>query len=283
MSEGASVDPNTINPGSNNGELRAPSSTDPSASATVVGTAGGNDVPAAGVLTTCHVCTTPRVSRTVTCPGCDNSFHWVCMGFYEHKYQKPGPNWRCKECKVVEPTPPDAPGKGGAGVWAAMQPTRSPEPDPEEEIDVGEETSAPTSPPQTVPPVAPVPARTTADALAGVPATPVALGAVAGAAGAATTPLAGVAVLPVTVQPPMGEHMCPFCRKGLGRKRTLDCSVCHTPWHAVCVNVRGAETPKSWVCRDCKPGAQAPAGAMPRTVAAEAAASPSVALETVSC
>ncbi|CAN0541545.1 unnamed protein product, partial [Ectocarpus sp. 8 AP-2014] len=56
-----------------------------------------------------------------------------------------------------------------------------------------------------------------------------------------------------TVPSSTGERICPVCKKGLGRKRTMDCSVCRTPSHAGCVNVRGAETPKSWVCRDCKP------------------------------
>lgn len=277
MWEDTSADPNGVHPETNNGGPTTPSSTDPGAPTAAIGAAGGG-VCSAGDLTTCYVCTTPRVSRTVDCQGCHKTFHWACMGFYEHKYQKPGPSWRCKECKVVEPTPSDAPEEGEAGSWPAMQPMQPPEPDSGQAIDVGEQAPASTTPPPTVPPV---PART-ADALAGVPATSVALGTVAGAAGAATAPLAGVAAPAVTVQSPMGEHICPFCRKGLGRKRTLDCSVCHTPWHAVCVNVRGAETPKSWVCRDCKPGAQANAGTSPRNAAAEAVASPSVALETVS-
>ncbi|CAN0541537.1 unnamed protein product, partial [Ectocarpus sp. 8 AP-2014] len=63
----------------------------------------------------CHACTTARVSRSVTCQGCEKTFHWTCMGFYEHKYQRPGPNWRCKDCKTAE-----AGGGGEAASPAAL-------------------------------------------------------------------------------------------------------------------------------------------------------------------
>lgn len=278
MWEGTSADPTGVSPGVNNGEPTTPSSTNLVAPGAAVGTSGGRDVSAAGVPTTCHVCTTPRVSRTVACHGCHTIFHWTCIGFYEHKYQKPGPSWRCKECKVVEPTPSDARRNGEAGASPAVQPVQPLEPDSGEEKNVGEQAPASTTLPQTVPPVAPVPA-TAADALAGARAPPVESGSVAGAA---IAPLAEAAAPAVTVQSPMGEHMCPSCRKGLGRKRTLECSVCHKPWHAVCVNIRGAETPKSWVCRDCKPDTQGTAGTTPRVAALEPAASASAALETVS-
>lgn len=290
MWEGTGADPNGVNPETTNGEPTTPSPGDPGAPATAAGASVGTDVPTAGRFTLCHLCTVPKISRSVVCKGCHNKFHWACVGFYDHNYQKPGPSWRCKECKLVQPTPADAPGKGGAGAGArassAVQPPQPPQPNPNsgQAIDVGEQAPGSTTPSQTAPPAAPVLAWT-ADALPGVQVPPVELGTVAGAAegaAAAAVPQAGAAASAVTVQSPMAEHVCPFCRKGLGRKRTLDCSVCHKPWHAVCVNVRGAETPKSWVCRDCKPGAQATAGTTPRNTAVKPAASPSAALEKVS-
>lgn len=272
MWEGTSADHNGTSPETSNSEPTTPSPVDPGNPAAAVGAATGDDLSAAGVMTTCHVCTDPRVSRRTTCQGCHNLFHWTCMGFYEHKYQKPGPSWRCKECKALEPTPPDAPGKGEAGASPAVQPVQPAEPEsepgPGRTTDVGEQAPASMTPEETVPP--------------GVRVPPVEVGTVAEVAGIAAAPPAGASAPAVTVQSPTLEQVCPFCMKGLGRKRTLDCTVCHKPWHAMCVNVRGAETPKSWVCRDCKSDAQATAGTSPRNAAAESAASPSVALETVS-
>lgn len=154
--------------------------------------------PAAGIPSTCHACSEPRVSRTITCQGCHKTFHWSCIGFYEHKYQKPWVNWRCKACRGTESLPGD--------------PAASPR--------------------------ALVSADTTGqEAMTTLPV-PTAVGSIG------------------------GERICPVCNKDIGRKRTIDCSICHTPSHASCVNVRGAETPKQWVCRQCQARAQGEKGAL---------------------
>lgn len=286
MWEGSSAGQNSVGPDANNGEPAIPSSVDPGAPAAAVGA----DLSAVGEFTVCHVCTTPRVSRRTECQGCHKLFHWACVGFYEHKYQKPGPSWRCKECKAVEPTPPDAPGKAEAGASPAVRPAQptelQPEPESEpgsgQEIDVGEQAPGSTAPSEAAPPpAAPVPA-TTAGALPGVVRVPpVDSGTAAATAGAAAAPPAGAAV---TVESPGHVQKCPLCGEKLSRKRLQGCTVCHKQWHSKCVDVRGAETPKSWVCRDCKQNTHATAGTSPTNVAAESAASPSpsVASETVS-
>lgn len=271
--DGTSADPNGVNPEANNGEPSTPSSTDgaaasASAAATPVAAAGnpsGSSDASAGVLSTCPACTKPRVSRIVTCQGCHKIFHWVCMGFYEHKYQQPGPNWRCKKCKVVE-APPHATGKGVEASPAppAMEEVQSP--DSGEMIDVGEDAPPSTTPPEAATLGATIPGRP-GGSLAAVLATPIALGTADAAAATAAVPTstpAGIAAPAATVASPM----CPACGKGLGRKRTLDCSVCHTPWHALCAGVRGAETPKGWICRNCKPAARAAAAGTSPTHAA---------------
>lgn len=273
MWDDTSASPNGVNPETSNVEATVPSSTGSAGNPSV------NGVPAAGVSTTCPACTTARVSRCVTCQGCHKTFHWACMGFYEHKYQRPGPNWRCKDCKVVEPPSPAAAGGGAASPAAPVQGMQSPESG--EAIDVGEEAPVSTTPPEMVPVVAAVQTET-AGVLAAVQRAPTALGTAAGSVPAPTGPKAGVAAPAVTVPSPMGEHICPVCRETLGRKRPVDCSVCRMPSHAGCVNVRGAETPKSWVCRDCKPGAQATAGTSPRNATPAIASSPPVAAQTVS-
>lgn len=298
-----SASPNGVNPESRNGEATVPSPTGS------VGNPPGNGVPAAGVFTTCHACTTARVSRSVTCQGCHKTFHWACMGFYEHKYQRPGPNWRCKDCKVAEPPSPDckvpeppspdskvaeppspdsevaetpspaAAGRRSASPAAPVEEGQSPE--SEEAIDVGDETHMSTTLPKLMPQVAAVQSDT-AGGVAAIWAAPAAVGTSAGLVTVPAGSPARVTAPAVTVPSPMGEHICPICKKGLGRFRTVECSVCHMPSHAGCVNIRGAETPKSWVCRDCKPGAQATAGMGPRGATAAVHPRPSVAASTVS-
>lgn len=181
--------------------------------------------PPAGIATTCQACNEPRVSRRITCQGCAATFHWSCIGFYEHKYERPGPNWRCKSCRT-EP-PPKLPAGGAAAI--ASQPVRAPVSG--DSVEVGVKALTTTVPlvsvAQTViasaPPAAPAPVTT-----------------------AKAAPAVAIALQPAS------ERVCPVCRKDIGRKRTMDCSVCHAPSHAGCVNVRGAETPKSWVCSDCR-------------------------------
>lgn len=230
-------------------------------------------LPEPGAKTTCILCRghEPRVSRFVTCLGCDTSFHWVCIGYYDHNFQKPQDNWRCKKCE-----PPTGPTDGeskAAAATAAVATGRAAAaaetgesmraPESAESIDVGAEGPLETNPfaamiraaraeakaPAIEPAAATAPAPTLAPALSPVPApTPEALTAVAAAAAAAPSTL---------TTSTSGERICPVCKKDIGRKRTMDCSLCRTPSHAGCVNVRGAETPKSWVCREC-----APSGAM---------------------
>ncbi|CAM9149919.1 unnamed protein product, partial [Laminaria digitata] len=116
---------------------------------------------AVGVATTCFACNVPRVSRRVTCQGCDETFHWSCIGFYEHKYQRPGDNWRCKGCKGVDPPPPPAAAAaaaaGAAGSLATLM-MRAPQSG--EAIDVGLDPSPSTAPAATVPLAALVRAET---------------------------------------------------------------------------------------------------------------------------
>ena len=285
---------------------------------------------AVGVATTCFACSVPRVSRRVACQGCGETFHWSCIGFYEHKYQRPGDNWRCKGCKGVEPSPPlPSPSAAGAvGLAAMMRAPQSGEAIDVGVVDVGLDPPPSTAPPATLPlaalvraktadatvvvttaamaspaaavaaaaastsaaasapaaaaaaPQAPVvaagvPAVATLPALTAVPAVSEvsAVAAVpAPAAPAPAVPASAVAIsAPVSVAAaraalemtapssvaalPAGERICPVCRKLIGRKRTMDCGVCRVPSHAGCVNVRGAETPIHWVCRDCRSGA----------------------------
>lgn len=268
-----SASPNGGNQDSSTVEATAPS---PSGSE---GNPSGSGIPAAGVSTTCHACTTGRISRSVTCQGCHKTFHWTCMGFYEHKYQRPGPNWRCKDCKIVEPPSPAAAGGGAASPAEPVQEVQSPESG--NSIDVGEETPVSTTPPKMVPPVAAVQSET-AGVVTAVREALTAVGTVTGSAPAPTGPPAGTTALAAAVPSPMGEHICPICRKGVGRFRNVECSVCRMPSHAGCVNVRGAETPKSWVCRDCKPDAHATAGTIPKDATAAVTSRPSVAAQTVS-
>lgn len=230
----------------------------------------GYGTPVAGAFSTCHACTVPRVSRSVACQGCRKLFHWTCMGFYEHKYQKPGPNWRCKECKAPESSSSLSAGAGSSPTAPAAETTQMP--DPEDTIDVGEEPLVSTAPPAPTPLIAAGQNGTAAGATAvsaPAPAPP-------------TTSPIGPGAGAVTLPSASGERICPVCRNGLGRKRTIDCSVCLTPSHAACVNVRGAVMPKSWVCRDCKLITQAPAEESPADVVAAAPANPPVAAETVS-
>ncbi|CAN0212637.1 unnamed protein product, partial [Ectocarpus sp. 13 AM-2016] len=102
------------------------------------GSPTGHGVPAAGAFATCHACTTARVSRSVTCQGCEKTFHWTCMGFYEHKYQRPGPNWRCKDCKTAE-----AGGEGEAASPAALATQAVQLPESGEAIDVDDSLATP--------------------------------------------------------------------------------------------------------------------------------------------
>lgn len=183
--------------------------------ATQAGGSGGGEgpppvsSPAAGVPSTCHACSEPRVSRTITCQGCHETFHWSCIGFYEHKYQKPWVNWRCKACRGGEAAPQEAtaPAKTPGRDATVLEPGSSKDKLPE--------GASPTS-------------------------------------------------LPVAAQAPAGtgsgDRVCPVCGKDIGRKRTIDCSVCNTPSHASCVNVRGAETPKQWVCSRCRAKEQGETG-----------------------
>lgn len=268
-----SASPNNVNPESRNGEATVPSPT------SSVGNPPGNGVPAAGVFTTCHACTTARVSRSVTCQGCHKTFHWACMGFYEHKYQRPGPNWRCKDCKVAEQPSPAAAGGGSASPAAPVEEGQSPE--SEEVIDVGNETYMSTTPPKVIPQLAAVQADT-AGGVTAIRAASTAVGTSTGSAPVPTGPPAGVTAPAVTVSSPIGERVCPICKKGLGRFRTVECSVCRMPSHAGCVNIRGAETPKSWVCHTCKPGARTTAGMGPRGTTAAVALRPPVAASAVS-
>lgn len=267
-----SASTNGVNPESSNGEATGPSPT------VSVGNTPASGMPAAGVFTTCPACTTARVSRSVTCQGCHKSFHWACMGFYEHKYQRPGPNWRCKDCKVAEP-PLTAAGGGAPSLAAPVQEVQSP--GSGETIDVGEETPVSTPPLKAVPLAAAV-QTDTAGAVAAVRVAPAAVGTTTGSTLAPTDSQAGATAPAVTVPSPIGEHICPICRKGVGRFRTVECSVCRMPSHAWCVNIRGAETPKSWVCRDCKPSAQATAGMSPINTTAAVTSRPPVAAQTVS-
>lgn len=273
--EGTGADPNGVNPEANHGEPSTPPSAD--AAAAAPGTPSGFGVASAGVSTTCRMCIEPRVSRTVTCQGCHETFHWVCVGFYEHKYQKPGPNWRCKECKVVEPSPPPAMGKRQEAPPAAPAMEEVQSPASAEMIDVGEEAPPPTTLPETTTLGATVPARPEGS-LTAVLAMPPAVGPVDGAASGPTGTPVEMAAPAVTVP----SRICPSCGENLGRKRTMDCSVCHTPWHALCVNVRGAKTPTSWVCRDCKPAVQVAAPVTVTNPTSVAATSPPVAAEAVS-
>lgn len=271
--EGTGADQNGVNPEANRGEPSTPSSADGVTAAPE--TPPGFGVASAGESTTCHLCTSPRVSRTVTCQGCHKTFHWICVGFYEHKYHKPGPDWRCKECKVVETSPPAATGIGQKASPAAPAVEEVQSPASGELIDVGEDAPPPTTLPATTTLGATVPARP-GGSLTAVLAMPAAVGPADGAASVPTGTPVEVAAPAVTVPSPI----CPFCGNELGRKRTMDCSVCNTPWHASCVNVRGAVTPKSWVCRDCKPAV--PAAAPVTSPTSAAATSPPVAAEAVS-
>lgn len=212
----------------------------------------GNGTPmkvTVGVATTCQACSTPRVSRRVTCQDCDATYHWSCIGFYEHKYQRPGVDWRCKACKGAEP-PPAVEGAAAPAVQAERAPESG------DVIDVGVEGTPSTTAPGSVSLAAAVQA-VTVDTSAAAAAT--AAEAKAKAIGTSVTTVKtspAVADTPTVTTTPTGERICPVCGKDIGRKRTMDCSVCRTPSHAGCVNVRGAETPKSWVCRDCHSGAQ---------------------------
>lgn len=191
----------------------------------VVGASGSSPPPPpVGIPTTCPACTAPRVARRVTCHGCQESFHWTCMGFYDHKYRRPGANWRCKSCKggAEAPPPPPPPGEPPAASRRASESgdairscvaAAASAVTPEQPVAVSETTASP------VQQSTPMSTRPTSTA----------------------TPSGG------------GERVCPVCTKDIGRKRTMDCSVCHTPSHASCVNVRGAETPLHWVCRQCQP------------------------------
>lgn len=186
-----------------------------------------------GVASTCRVCTEPRVSRRITCQGCDESFHWSCMGFYEHIYKIPPRSWLCKSCNALKEVAKAA-AKAAEAEAAAKAATRTKDmmdsagpagvSVPSEKVSV--DGSSPTIPQNTPPPVRAVPAS---PALLGTPAEMGTSGSGGG-----------------------GERVCPVCTKGIGRKRTIDCSKCCTPSHASCVNVRGAETPKKWVCRVCQ-------------------------------
>lgn len=301
--------------------LASPSSNGGAASPSGSGN-GRSMAGAVGVATTCFACNVPRVSRRVTCQGCGETFHWSCIGFYEHKYQRPGDNWRCKGCKGVEP-PPAAAAAGAAGTLGLPM-TRAPQSG--EAIDVGIDPPPSTTPLATlplaalvraetsdasvvvttaamavpaaavaaaaaaaasstpaaaeteaaaaVPAVAAAPVAAAAVTVPAVPAVPAVVAAPAAAVPAVpavtvTAPVAAVAdpasvkaarkVLEVNLPLPVGtlpagEPVCPVCRKFIGRKRTMDCSVCRVPSHAGCVNVRGAETPIHWVCRDCRSG-----------------------------
>lgn len=287
---------------------------------------------AVGVATTCFACNVPRVSRRVTCQGCDETFHWSCIGFYEHKYQRPGDNWRCKGCKGVEPPPPLSAAAGAAGTSG---PPMMRAPQSGEAIDVGLDPPPSTTPPATLPLAALVRAETpdasvvVTTAAVAVPAAAVAAAVAAAASAAAAVASAAATVVPAVQAAPAapasvavpssaavpavpavvaapaaavapavaapavaatapaatfmapasvesarkvqevnlplplpvaalqaGEPVCPVCRKFIGRKRTMDCSVCRMPSHAGCVNVRGAETPIHWVCRDCRSGVE---------------------------
>ena len=266
------------------------------------GGSGRSMAGAVGIATTCFACNVPRVSRRVACQGCGETFHWSCIGFYEHKYQRPGDNWRCKGCKGVEPPPPPA----AAGAAGTPGPSMMRAPQSGEAIDVGVDPPPSATPPTTLPLAALVRAETpdasvvvtTAAVAAPAAAAAAAASAAASTAAAAATMIPAVAAAPavtaVAVAPaaavpavavaapaaafmapvsveaarkvleaalplpvtalPAGEPVCPVCRKFIGRKRTMDCSVCRMPSHAGCVNVRGAETPIHWVCRDCRSG-----------------------------
>lgn len=154
--------------------------------------AAGTEARAPAPVSMCHLCREARVSNFITCSACHNSFHWSCVGFYEHLYRKPGPNWRCRDCKEAQnghiPAGIRAPGSGE---------TLGTEPRLESTLKVSAQLTA---------------------------------------SGGGT------------------EKACPVCGRGLGRKRTIDCNLCRTPSHAGCVNVRGAETPRSWVCQQCLGG-----------------------------
>lgn len=181
----------------------------------------------AGVASTCRACNQPRVSRRVTCKGCRESFHWSCMGIYEHKYDRPPPGWQCKDCKVTKPTP----------------------------TVTGEVTSADGSP---------LTAPKSGDVIANVdPVRPCSKVPGKDTGAAAPHPLQTPASSMVSVVSPKqtgvgssnggdrSKHVCPVCRTVIGRKRIIDCLVCNAPFHTLCVNVRGAARPRKWVCHQC--------------------------------
>lgn len=191
-------------------------------------------LPEVGIPTTCHACKELRVSRTVTCKSCRATFHWSCIGFYEHLYRRPKEDWRCSDCSVEK------------GEKAGQ------DSDQEESIDVGtpEVNALPAMATQTVDsfisrsfqgPLTEEAKKTSSMTMAGFAGMPTS---------SITSPVSDAASIATSIS--SGERICPVCKKDIGRKRTLDCSVCHKPSHAGCVNVRGAETPKSWVCRDCR-------------------------------
>ena len=221
-------------------------------------------LPEVGVATTCHACEKLRVSRTVTCNSCGATFHWSCIGFYEHLYRRPKEDWCCKSCTAAKAEGESGVGEGkeednngkekqGTGVEMAEATQES---ELGESIDVGVETPRVTPPSALAPPGAAASSLSsslkeqTEEVKEAVVAPSVSE---EGAAGAETATASPAADEPSTATS-AGDRVCPVCKRDIGRKRTMDCSVCHTPSHAGCVNVRGAETPKSWVCRDCFPG-----------------------------
>lgn len=199
---------------------------------------------APGIPSTCKACTTPKLSRRVKCDGCDVSFHWSCMGFYEHNYKLPPKSWKCKTCKTAE----DEAAATGLEAEAGESESGS----GEIVVDVvgmagptvhgvglsieGGDQVIPQRPPPRVGALPTSPAVTSSPMKTST----------AGGADAGGSSGGG------------GEkrELCPVCGKDMGRKRTIRCSKCETPSHANCVNVKGAETPKEWVCRNC----QAPPG-----------------------
>lgn len=202
---------------------------------------GVESSPLVGIATTCHACKELRVSRTISCKSCNATFHWSCIGFYEHLYRRPKEDWRCSDCSVEK------------GEQAEQ------DSDQEESIDVGtsEVNALPAMATQGVDslisgsfqgPLTEEAKKTSSlivTAFAGMPTVPWTV-----VTSSITSPESDAASIATSMS--AGERICPVCKKYIGRKRTLDCSMCHKLSHAGCVNVRGAETPKSWVCRDCR-------------------------------